>query len=317
MKLIKEILGEFVNDDCPRMAAALAYYTVFALPPMLVLILMVTGLFVDPDRILELMQGQIGGQAAEQVQSMVESGRRKVSGGLSLALVLSVAGLIFSASGAFAQFQMALNSAWDVEPDPREKGFGKVVHLVTKRFLSLGMVVVVAFLLVVALVVSGTVSAFTRPIANYLGGFGFTEWAATTLLWTADAVVFTSVLWLLFSALFMVLPDARICWKDVRLGAFVTAVLFVIGKLAIGWYVGRSEPGSAFGAAGALAVILLFVYYASMIVLLGAEFTQVWTQRHGRSVRPAKHAVRIVKHKEFDRSNDARRASPEGASPAV
>lgn len=301
MSVLTKTFSEFSEDDCPRMAAALSYYTVFALPPMLILILMVAGLFVSQDQIMQLLQGQMSQQAAQQVQTMVQSAGENVSGGFSLALLLSILGLLFSASGAFSQFQKALNAAWEVEPDPEQKGAGKVVHFLTKRLLSLGMIVVVAFLLVVALVVSGLISASMQTIASYLGSFGLAGPAANVLVWAADVLFSVALLWLLFALLFKVLPDAKVQWKDVRVGAFVTAVLFVIGKIAIAWYIGRSNPGSAFGAAGALAVILLFVYYSSMIVLLGAEFTQVWARKHGHRVRPAKHAVKVVERKEHVR----------------
>ena len=314
MGLIKETFSEFADDDCPRMAAALAYYTVFALPPMLVIILLIAGMVVSPDRVMEVLQQQMSEGAASQVQTMVESANQTVAGGLSAALILSILGLIFSATGAFAQFQKALNAAWQVEPDPEQSGFAKVKSLAWKRLLSLGMILVVAFLLVVALVASGMISAFTDSIAAFLGDYGLSASVSTVLVWVTDAVLSILILWLLFAALFKVLPDARVRWKDVRVGALVTSVLFVIGKLAIGWYIGRSDPGSAFGAAGALAVILLFVYYAAMIVLLGAEFTQVWARRHGHTLRPAKDAVKVVERKEYERGGDGPSTGSQGAA---
>lgn len=304
MNLLKQTFSEFSEDDCPRMAAALAYYTVFALPPMLVVVLMIAGLFVTPDQVMDWFSAQLSEQATEQLRTMVESASQQVSGGISVALVLSILGLIFSASGAFAQFQRALNAAWEVEPDPDQKGRSKVLHFLIKRLLSIGMIVVVAFLLVVALVVTGLISAFTQSIATFLGSYGLSAAASTALVWTVDAVLSIALLWLLFSALFKILPDAKLLWRDVRVGALVTAVLFVIGKLLLGWYIGHSSPGSAFGAAGALAVILLFVYYASMIVLLGAEFTQVWAKHHDRRVQPSKYSVRVVMHKEHVRAGE-------------
>ena len=316
MNVLKATFREFSEDDCPRMAAALSYYTVFALPPMMVIILMVAGLFVSPDRVMGLLEGQLSGDAAQQIQTMVQSANEQVAGGFSAALILSIAGLIFSATGAFSQFQKALNAAWEVAPDPEESGKSKVVHLVVKRLLSLGMIIVVAFLLVVALVVSGMISTFMEAIADYLADFGLPAGASQVLVWAADVLVSVLILWLLFAALFKVLPDAKIAWKDVRLGAFVTAVLFVVGKVVIGLYIGQSNPGSAFGAAGALAVILVFVYYASMIVLLGAEFTQVWARRQGHRVSPAEHSVKVVQRKEYDRSpEELPRDRPHGQKP--
>src|SRR5690606_3949837 len=138
---------------------ALAYYTIFALPPLLILIMTVAGLFLSPAEVMEALQNAIGSeQTADQVRTMVESAAERVSGGFSLALILSIVGLLFSATGAFAQFQQALNKAWEVEPDPEEKGRGKILHIITKRLVSLGMIIVIGFLLVVALTVSGLIS---------------------------------------------------------------------------------------------------------------------------------------------------------------
>ena len=314
MGILKKTFKEFGEDDCPRMAAALAYYTVFALPPLLVLILMVAGLFVSPDEVMRLMQGQVSRNAAEQLQTMVDSANEKVSGGFSAALILSLLGLLFSASGAFAQLQSALNAAWAVEPDPEDKGAKKIIHILTKRFMSLGMIAVVAFLLIVTLILSGLIATFTESIAEFLGSYGLSGSMSTALVWAADAIVSITVLWLLFATIFKFLPDAKVQWKDVRVGALVTSILFVIGKIVIGWYIGSSDPGSAFGAAGSLAVILVFVYYASMIVLLGAEFTEAWATEHGHRVRPSKHAVRVVTHKEHIRDRDRERGKSSGLS---
>lgn len=295
LNLIKQTLREFSQDDCPRMAAALAYYTIFALPPLLILIMTVAGLFLSPAEVMEALQNAIGSeQTADQVRTMVESAAERVSGGFSLALILSIVGLLFSATGAFAQFQQALNKAWEVEPDPEEKGRGKILHIITKRLVSLGMIIVIGFLLVVALTVSGLISTFAERIKEYLTAVGVPSFFAGLLTYGVDPFVFLLILWLLFGGIFMFLPDARIKWRHVSIGALVTAVLFVIGKIGVGIYIGQSNPGSAFGAAGALAIILVFVYYASMIVLLGAEFTQVWARHKGERVTPARHAVRVV-----------------------
>ena len=306
LDVLKRTFKEFSDDDCPRMAAALAYYTVFALPPLLVMIMMLAGLVLSPDEIMRWIEGQMTSpDAADQVRTMVDNVSEKLSGGFSLALILSIAGLLFSATGAFAQFQKALNTAWEVEPDPDQKGAGKILHILTKRLLSLGMIIVVAFLLIVALTVSGLISTFSQDIQTFLGTLGMPPAVSGILTWVTDAIFFTAVLWVLFGAMFMVLPDAKVAWRHVKVGAFVTAVLFVLGKIAVGLYIGQSNPGDAFGAAGALAVILVFVYYASMIVLLGAEFTQVWARSHGHRVLPARHAVRVVEERRHIRDGDA------------
>lgn len=289
---------EFGEDDGPRAAAALAYYTVFSLPPILAILMMVAGVFADPAEVTSWIQNQLGSETGEAVGAMVESANQQAgSGGLSVAVILGLAGLIFSATGAFVQLQKALNDTWDVEPDSEEEGGRKVLHMVVKRLVSLGMILVIALLVLIAMVVSGAISTFSESIVEYMEPLGMTPAASQLLLWAADAVVSLIMFSLLIAAIFMVLPDVKVGWKDVRVGAFVTAILFVIGKIGIGWYIGSSSPGDPFGAAGALAAILVFVYYASMILLFGAEFTQLWARRNGEGIRPTKHAVRVVEEK--------------------
>ena len=294
---------DFLDDDCPRMAAALAYYVVFALPPLLVLILMVTGVFMSAAEVEAWIGQQLSPRQGDQIGAMVESANQKLAAGSTFALMLGIAGLLFSATGAFRQLQKALNSAWEVEPDPEIKGARKVLHMLTKRLISLGMIVVMAFLVVIAMSISGLLSTFTGQVADFLAPIGLPPAVAQVAAWTADAVVSMLVLTIIFGGMFMFLPDVRTRWRDVRFGAFITAILFVAGKILIGWYIGRSNPGEAFGAAAALAAILIFVYYASMIALLGAEFTQVWARRHGKAIRPSKYAVRVVEEKRHIRED--------------
>lgn len=302
--LLKRTFKEFLEDDCPTMAAALSYYIVFSLPPLLVLLLLVAGFFMSPEQVEAWIQSQASPDDGAQIRSMIEGASERIEGGFSIGLILGIAGLIFSATGAFGQLQKALNAAWAVEIDPEESGKNKVIHLLSKRLLSLGMIVVVAFLIVVAMSISGVISAFSEQIAELVAPVGIGAEAAQVLAWTSDAVVSLVILTAVFALLFKVIPDVQVRWKDIRFGAFVTAVLFVIGKMVIGWYIGQSNPGEAFGAAGALAAIMIFVYYASMIVLLGAEFTQVWAQRQGEGIRPARHAVRVLTEKRHVRGTD-------------
>ena len=294
---------DFFDDDCPRLAAALAYYVVFALPPLLVLILMVAAVFMSPAEVESWISGQLSPQQGEQIGAMVLSANQKLAAGSTLALILGIAGLVFSATGAFAQLQKALNTAWEVEPDPEIKGARKILHMLTKRLISLGMIVVMAFLIVIAMSISGLISAFTGQIADFLAPIGLPTATAQALAWVADAVFSLIILTFIFGGMFMFLPDVRARWRDVVFGASITAILFVVGKILIGWYVGQSNPGEAFGAAAALGAILVFVYYASMIALLGAEFTQVWTRRQGRTIRPSKYAVKVVEERRHIRDD--------------
>lgn len=289
MGLLKATFKEFFEDNAPRLAAALSYYTIFALPPLLVLILMLTGAVVDPQDVQGSVERQIsslmGPEGAAQIRTMIEQANAPGAGG-TLATILSIAALIFGATGAFAQLQAALNTAWGVKPDPE---VGGVKNFLLKRLLSFGMILGVAFLLLVSLLLSALVGMFGDALAGVLGGG-----ISGVLLQVLQATLSLAVITVLFAAMFKVLPDARIAWRDVWMGAAVTALLFVAGKFLIGFYIGRSNPGSAYGAAASLAVVLVWVYFAALIMLLGAEFTQVWSRRRGRGIRPEEGAVRIA-----------------------
>ena len=288
--LLRATFSEFLDDDCPRMAAALSYYTVFSLPPLLVLLLTLAGIFLDPARVQEMIQSQMGGlmgpQGAAEIQTMLESAERPGNRS-GVAAVLGIAALLFGATGAFAQLQDSLNTAWEVKPDPDQGGFK---NFIVKRVLSFGMILGVGFLLLVSLALSAVLSAFGNILADLVPGG-----ASEVVLHAINLAVSLLVITALFAAIFKILPDARISWRDVGVGALVTALLFVIGKFAIGLYLGRSDPGSAFGAAGSLAILRVWLYYSAMILLLGAEFTQAWAVRHGSGIEPEDGAVRVTK----------------------
>jgi membrane protein len=290
LQLLKHTFKEFSADDCPTMAAALSYYTVFSLPPLLVLLLSLLGAVVDPQDIQGNIEAQMrdamGPAGAAQVQTILTNAARPGAGGL-LPGVLSVAALLLGATGVFGQLQAALNKAWGVAPDPAKGG---IRTMLLKRVFGIGMVLGLAFILLVSLVVSAMLSAFGEQLGRFLP-----EGLSAPVLEAINFLGSLAVIALLFAAIFKVLPDARIAWGDVRVGAVVTALLFVAGKFALGLYLGRSNPGEVFGAAGALALMLVWIYYSSMIVLLGAEFTQVWADRRGRGITPEQGAVRVVR----------------------
>jgi membrane protein len=281
--IAKETFKDFSEDKCMQMAAALSYYTVFSLPPLLLLILAIVGFFVDPadaqGRFMDQLTGLVGPQGGEAMRTMVEQANQPKGGVMA---VVGVVTLILGATGAFTQLQEALNTAWEVKPDPHQGG---LKAMLSKRVLSFGMILVIAFMLLVSFVVSALVSAFGELLNNYLGGAG------ELVGHVVQIVVGLLVTWLLFGLMFKVLPDAKITWKDVRVGAFVTAVLFTIGRFLIGLYLGKSQSANAFGAAAALAIIFVWIYYAANILFLGAEFTQVWAKRHGRRIEPESGAI--------------------------
>jgi membrane protein len=286
--LLKDSGRDFVEDDCSTQAAALSYYTVFSLPPLLLLLLMLVGALVDRRKVEGAIQTQInslmGSGAAEQIRTILQFAHRPGSGGI-IATVVGLVTLLLGAAGAFGQLQAALNRAWEVVPDPQQGG---LKAFLIKRVFSFGMVLSVAFLLLVSLVLSAALSGLGDRLGDMLP-----EGLSSTLLQVLNQVLSFVVITALFAAIFKVLPDATAAWRDVWVGAAVTALLFVLGKYLIGLYLGRSNPGEAFGAAGSLALILVWIYYSSMILLFGAEFTQAWAEKRGSGVAPEKGAVRV------------------------
>jgi membrane protein len=280
-------IDRFFGNGCPGMAAALSFYTFFSLPALLALLLALVGTFADPLEVQRAITTQIGGligqAAAGQVRTIIENAQQ-TAGGTSLAAGLGIAAVLFGATTAFAQLQDALNRAWGVKPDPKR---GQVQNFLAKRVFSFGVVLAVAFLLLVSLVLTTALAAFGDLLTTRLA-------APDALLSAANWLVSFVIVAALFAAMFKLLPDARIAWTDVWFGALGTALLFVLGKSAIGYYLGRADPGSAYGAAGSLAIVLIWVYYSSMIVLFGAELTRVWAERYGSGVRPSKGAVEFV-----------------------
>lgn len=285
--MLKDTFKDFMDDECPRLAAALSYYTVFALPPLLILLLLIAGAVWDPADVQNAIQTQMGSlmgsQGAQEIGTIINQAERP--GGRGIKAVLGVGALILGATGAFLQLQGALNRAWEVEPDPNAGGWKNFVF---KRLLSLGMILGIAFLLLVSLALSAAVSA--------IGGFAgkLIPGASSAILFLFENVITFVVVAGLFATIFKVLPDAKITWRDVWVGAAVTALLFTLGKFALGFYLGRSNPGEAFGAAGSLALVLVWIYYSSMIVLFGAEFTQQWAVNRGSGIEPDEGARRMV-----------------------
>jgi membrane protein len=270
--LLRETVVEWWADDALRLGAALAYYTVFSLAPVLVIVLGVASLVFGEETarsgLVEQLRGLMGPDGAAAVEIVIEKASRRESATLRaglLALVLTVLG----ASGAFGQLQRALNEIWDVA-DSR-KG---ILALLRGRLLSFGMVLLVGFLLLVSLVIAALIATLDEVLARELA-------ILQPVLGVVQFTLSLGVATLLFAAIFKVLPDADVRWADVWVGAFATALLFEVGKTLIGLYIGNAGVGSMYGAAGSLVTLLLWVYYSSQILFLGAEFTQVWARRRG------------------------------------
>lgn len=281
--IIKDTFKSFFADKCPHMAASLSYATVFALPPLLILLLSTVGLFMDAQdfqgRIVAEVQGLLGAEGARMIREIIVRADRPGGGALAIGGVIM---LLVGATGAFVQLQDALNTTWGVKPDP---GQGGIRAFIGKRIFTFGMILLIGFLLLISFVVAALVSAAGDILQNSMGGAG------ELIAQAAQMLLGFLVTWALFAAIFKVLPDVEISWADVRVGSLVTALLFSIGRIAIGFYLGHSRTASAFGAAAALAVLLIWIYYAAMILLLGAEFTRQWVRAHGRRLRPEPGAV--------------------------
>jgi membrane protein len=286
--MLQQSVREFLDDDCMTRAAALSYYTVFSLPPLLILILLLAGSIADPNDVRGGLEQQIDGlmgpAGGEQVRTMLSNAQRP--GGGLLPTVAGITALLFGATGAFVQLQAALNRAWEVEPDPRQGG---LKNFLFKRLMSFGMILSIAFLLLVSLAVSAALSAFGNRLEQMLPGP-----VSTPLMQGFDTALSLVVISALFAAMYKVVPDATVDWYDASIGGVVTAVLFVIGKLLIGLYIGQSNPGEAYGAAGSLALLLLWIYYSAVIFLFGAELTQALAEGRGHGIAPEEGARRLV-----------------------
>lgn len=294
MQLLKKTFGEFIQDDCMSMGAALAFYTMFSLAPILIILITLVSLFLGSSeaaqtQLIQQINSLMGAEAGKQAQAMAEAQLRQGTSGI--ATILGLVALLFGATGVMAQLQYSLNRIWKVEPDPNRGG---LKNFLMKRLLSFAMIVAIAFLLLVSLVLSAVLAAFAQRLAAVLP-----EGTSPGIFLGMDILLSLVVFTLLFGIMFKVLPDAKMRWRDLWVGAFVTALLFSLGKLLIGLYLGRSHVGSAYGVAGSLAVLLIWVYYSSLIVFLGAEFTRAWASSYGQEIVPAEGAVRVINHKQL------------------
>ncbi len=293
IKLLIETFREWQTDEASRLAASLAYYTSVSLAPLLIIVLAIAGAIFGEEaargEIVSQIQGLVGIDGAKVIETAIESANKpKIS---SIASIISIIVLLFGASGVFAELQAALNIIWEVKAKPGQ-GMGNFIR---KRLLSFSAVLGIGFLLLVSLVISAVLSALNVYLSSLVPGIDF--------LWQIlNFVLSFGVITLLFALMYKYLPDVKISWRDVMMGAAMTALLFTIGKFALGLYIGRGSFGSAYGAAGSLIVILVWVYYSTQILFFGAEFTQVYAKRYGSKIVPNKHAVRINEQEENEDS---------------
>ncbi|HEU4429416.1 MAG TPA: YihY/virulence factor BrkB family protein [Myxococcota bacterium] len=278
VQLVRETVVEWWRVDALRHGAALAYYSVFSLAPILVISVALAGLVFGEEAARGHIVGEIGGlvgeDGAEAIQTLIEKASLQEDTGLAASLI-GVATLLFGATAAFGQLQYALNRIWDVRENARSGWKG----LVRARFVSFSMVLVIGFLLLTSLVVTAALAALDQLVGTRI------EYLQP-ILNALNTVVSLGVITCLFAAIFKVLPDTRIAWRDVWLGAAVTALLFVVGKTVIGLYIGNTSVASTYGAASSVVVLLLWIYYSAQIVFLGAEFTHVVARRRGAADSP-------------------------------
>lgn len=282
LSLLKESAIQWYNRDPFLSSSAISYYTIFSLPGLFVIIINLAGFFYGTEAITNQLSAQVGEMVGEEAAGTVEKivANTYTASGITWSSIISLLVLIFGATGVFYQIQNSLNHVWGVQPRPDQA----LLKFLTDRLFSFGMILIIGFLLMVSLVISSLVTALTNLISVDL--FGLME----VILRITDFLISLGIITVLFAALYKILPDAEIRWKDVWVGALVTAILFVIAKFLLGLYFSYSNPASIYGAAGSIILIMLWTTYSALILLYGAEFTQIYARRYGKRIEPSEHA---------------------------
>jgi len=293
--LIKGAGSCFVENKVLKLSAALAYYTVFSLGPMMIVIIFLADLFYGREAVEGSIYGQLSGllgsEAALQIQETIKNSA--LSNKSSLMAVIGFVTLLLGATSVFAEIQDSINMIWGLKAKPQKKAW---VILIKNRLLSFGVIASLGFLLLVSLAVSGLVDALSTRLQAYFHN------VAVVTFYIINLIITFGVIATLFAVIFRVLPDAKIKWKDVMAGAIATAVLFMLGKFAISFYISKSNVGSTYGTAGSLVILLVWIYYSSVILYFGAEFTKAYAIKYGDSIRPTDYAV-VTKTIDVDEGN--------------
>jgi membrane protein len=280
--VFKNAAQDWVEDKAPQQGAALAFYSIFSIAPLLVIALSIAGMFLNPETVHTHLHQQLddflGNEGAKFVESMLTVANEPKKG--TLAFILGIGAMVFGASGVFLQMQDALNTIWEVEAKPASGLWG----FLRNRLLSFTMILAIGFLLLVSTLISTALAALSTAYRDYLPG---PDWIALVI----DILVSIGVTTILFAAIFKYLPDVRIAWNDVWFGALITGILFVLGKWAIGFYLGTASIGSAYGSAGSLVIVLLWAYYSAQIFFYGAELTQSFATLRGSKIQPATQSL--------------------------
>ena len=287
LHLFKRTFNEFMDDNGLKLSASLSYYTVFSLPPLLMIIISLCGFFFGAEAVRGEIFGQINGlvgnDAAMQIQEAIKN--VKLSKSTTFATSLSLIVLLIGASGVFAEIQDSLNFIWGIKAKPK-RGF---IKFIKNRIMSFSMIGSVGFLLMVGLIVNSVMDLLSERLAQRF------PQDTVYLFYALNLLIVFVIITLLFTVIFKTLPDGKIVLRDCAIGASFTALLFMIGKFAIGAYLGSSAVASVYGAAGSVILILVWVYYSAIILYFGAEFTKVYALTHGQKIIPNSYSVQILK----------------------
>lgn len=282
-QVIKETFNGVIDHKITKLSGSLAYYTVFSMAPLLVVIISLCGLFLEKEAIegevYGVLNGFMGEDTAMQLQEIIKNAA--LTGKKNLAAVVGIITLLVGATTVFAEIQDSINDIWGIKPKPK-LGWLKMLK---NRLLSFSVIVSLGFLLLVSLAITGLVESFNERLQQMFPD------VALVVFYILNLILTLGISMLVFAVIFKVLPDANIRWKDVMVGSLVTALLFLLGKFGISLYVSNSDIGSTYGAAGSLAVLLIWIYYSSIILYVGAEFTRAWALKYGRKIRPNHYAV--------------------------
>jgi membrane protein len=289
--VLKNAFGGFSNDRILKLSAALAYYTVFSVGPLLIVIVFICSFFFGRDAIegtvYSQIEGFVGHDAALQLQEIIKSATIANKG--HVAIIIGIVTLLIGATSMFAEMQDSINMIWGLKPKPKS---AFLIFLKT-RLLSFGVIASLGFLLLVSLSISGLIEALGNRLKAH-----FPE-ITVVALYIFNLVITFAIISFLFAVIFRVLPDAKIKWKDVMSGSIATAVLFMAGKFGISFYISKAQIGSTYGAAGSLVILLVWIYYSSVILYFGAEFTKAFAIKYGDAIRPNEYAV-VTKTVEID-----------------
>jgi membrane protein len=302
-QMTKTTIGQFMENNSFRLAAALAYNTIFSLPPLLLIIISAAGAIWGQEavtgRLSKEMAGMVGQEGAKAIETMIQNVH--ATGGGGLASAIGIATLIFAATTFFVTLQDSLNSIWNVKVKPKNN----MLKVAKDRFLSFGLILSIALLMLISFVITAALAVFTDKLQTIFPA------VAVIFIHILNIAVSLAFITLLFALIYKYLPDAIIRWKDVWVGSFLTALLFVVGRTLISIYLGQGDIGSAYGAAGSVIIILVWIYYSSLIIFFGSEFTQQYAESFGERIRPKSNAVEIeIREIPHESSDDHKAGRP-------